>query len=371
MGGHVEPAEITDLLSRLPDVRCSVSGDQVRIFVPAIDDNVRLRAEEVRDLQPGGTRRKPGIGIIVGDNRNLRFIIVGSDDVAYAPASADSILESPVSFGVSDTPDLAAYSMMESSARRFADSLADNPPQNLVPVAGMLLFLRCCMVAATQFGMTPVRSVASWRQASAATDAGALLPPFKWDPAWNGLCAKAAVLSGEVDLAALTMTDFTDQAPGLAFTRLDEEFIESWRTWMTITPATFARLLLDRLDGTQAEVSLYPDGGGDILLTITDPAGSPVGVFLLGFSFPDDEFTVDEVRITGSARGKGIFKTLMWNAVNLSSVLGIRSVRTLATGDGSYKFAKMGFLPSSQAEWNRLRPLIRTRLDELHEQGLI
>jgi hypothetical protein len=100
--------------------------------VPAIDDSVRLRAEEVRELQPGGTRRKPGIGIFVGDNRNLRFIIVGSDDVAYAPASADSALESPVGFGVSDAPDLVAYSMMESNARHFADSLADNPPRNWI-----------------------------------------------------------------------------------------------------------------------------------------------------------------------------------------------------------------------------------------------
>jgi hypothetical protein len=60
--------------------------------VPAIGDSVRLRAEEVRELQPGGTRRKPGIGIFVGDNRNLRFIIVGSDGISEVHSKIVKIL---------------------------------------------------------------------------------------------------------------------------------------------------------------------------------------------------------------------------------------------------------------------------------------
>lgn len=64
----MEPAEITDVISRLPDGRCSVSGDWVRIFVPAIDDSVCLRTEDGAATGLRGStaaRGRPALGQLV------------------------------------------------------------------------------------------------------------------------------------------------------------------------------------------------------------------------------------------------------------------------------------------------------------------
>lgn len=110
---------------------------------------------------------------------------------------------------------------------------------------------------------------------------------------------------------------------------------------MSISPAKFADSLLEGLDDGRAEVSLYPEGGGEVDLRV-DSDGECVAIVQLGFTFPDGDFTLDEIRIMGSGQGTGLFQRLTFNVDRLAEQLGFHQVRALATGVGSYALARLG-----------------------------
>jgi hypothetical protein len=225
-------------------------------------------------------------------------------------------------------------------------------------VGGTLLLLRCFIAGATRFGMRPIRTVAWWQRAWTALGGDTVLPPFLPNPLWEELCAEAERITvtpapgtdtddDATDLSGLTMTHFEALAPALTITGLDEEFVESWKRWVTVAPNRLARALLEGLDDACAEVTLYPDGGGGVHLKV-ESGGVCVGLLELGFSFPNDEFTLDEIRITGAGKGTGLFQRLMFNTERAAAVLGFSQVHALATGIGSYALAALGYPKSRE-----------------------
>jgi hypothetical protein len=361
----MESAEIARALSGLPGVQVTVAGDKVSVFVPPLDDSVQLMAVEVQRLSNiFGPRGEPAVEFAVGDESDLWPLIITPNDVVYAPASADTFLDSPVRIQVSNSPVLVAYSEMERDIQTLARSCGDEAEGNLDKVAGTLLLLRCFIAGAIRFGMKPLRAVAWWQQAWAVLGVDTFLPPFWQDPVWDGLCADAALLSDvpvsspdkrhdETDLVSLNVADFDALAPTLTIARLDEEFVESWKRWVGISPARFTQTLLEGVDEARAEVALYPDGGGEVDLRV-DSGGLCVGILQLGFSFRDDDFSLDEIRVMGSGRGTGLFQRLMFNTDTLAELLGFHEIRTLATGIGSYALAKLG-APAYRAAQMRSR----------------
>lgn len=345
----MDGAEIARALRELPGLQVSVSGEGIHVRVPSLNDNPHLAAAEVRQLrQIFGPRGEPAVQLAVG--APARPLIITADDVVFAPASADAVLDSSMRYEVSNAPVLVAYSEMERDTQSLARSCEGQASRNLDRAGGDLLLLRCFIAGAVRCGMRPVRAVAWWQRAWAALGGDVALPPFRQDPVWDELCAEAASLaivadapgsSGEPEPGDVTAADFEALAPRLAVARLDQEFIESWRRWVRISPATFAGSLLDGADDARAEVSLYPEGGGEVAVTV-DADGECVAIMQLGFSFRDDDFTLDEIRIMGSAKGTGLFQRLTFNAGALAEQLGFRQVRALATGVGSYALARLG-----------------------------
>jgi hypothetical protein len=361
----MESAEIARALSELPGLQVTVSGDMISVFVPALDDSVNLMAAEVQRFSKiFGPRGESALEFTVGDESDLWPLIITPGDVVYAPASADTVLDSTIRYQVSNAPPLVAYSEMERDTQTLARSRGDQEERNLDALSGTLLLLRCFIMGATRFGMRPIRAVASWQRAWAVLEDDIFLPPFRLDSVWDGLSAEAALLSDapvpspekyndETDLTSLTLADFSALSPTLTIAQLDEEFVESWKRWVGISPARFAQTLLEGLDEARAEVTLYPDGGGEVDLRV-DSGGLCVGILQLGFSFRDDDFTLDEVRIMGVGQGTGLFQRLMFNTSSLAELLGFHQIRTLATGIGSYALARIG-APARRAVQMRSR----------------
>ncbi len=348
----MEIAEIIHALSGLPGIQVSAAGDKVSVYVPPLDDSVQLMAVEVQRLRMiFGPRGEPAVEFEVGDESGLWPLIVTSEDVVYAPASTDTLLDTRIRMQVSNSPALVAYSEMERDVQGLARSCGDGPEMNLDADAGTLLLLRCFIAGAVRFGMRPLRAVAWWQRAWAVLGDDCFLT-FRQDPLWDGLCADALLLSdaplpspdernAETDLVSLTVADFDSLAPMLTIARLDEEFVESWKRWVNISPARFAQTLLEGLDNARAEVALYPDGGGEVDLRV-DSGGQCVGILQLGFSFRDDVVDLDEIRTMGSGQGTGLFQRLMFNTDILAELLGFREIHAFATGIGAYALPRLG-----------------------------
>lgn len=353
----MDSTEVGRILSELPELRVSVAGDQVRCHVPAIDDTVCLGAAAVRRCRPiFGPRGERAVEFVVdADDGDVRPLIVTGDDVVYAPADAAGLLDSAIPYRVGNAPPLVAYSEMQRDAEALARTAEQGTARlDLSEVGGTALLLRCFVAGAVRFGMRPVRTVAWWRRAWASIGEDVVLPPFRRDPLWEELYEQAAGITdagpSDADRPAAadqqpsepTVADFHALAPLLTVSRLDQEFVESWTRWVRADPASFARTLCEGLDGARAEVTLYPDGGGEVDLRV-DAAGTCVGLLQLGFSFPEDTFTLDELRVSEPGRGTGLFQRLVFNAERLGALLGFTRIDALATGIGSYALAASGY----------------------------
>lgn len=209
--------------------------------------------------------------------------------------------------------------------------------------------MRCLIAGAVRFGLRSLPAVAWWQLGWEAIGASWDLPPFPRDPVWDYLARSAAgltltpsVAEDRVDMgaavAALTMADFQAVEPRLSVVQLDEEFVTIWKASIPITPAAFADLLMDRLSGARADVSLYPSGAGSADLVLRD--GEELQALLqLRFDVRTGEIHIDELRITEAARGNGLFQRLQYNTEQLARALDLRSVHLMATGIGGYAFA--------------------------------
>lgn len=363
----MDSTEIVKSISAiLPQLRASATADRVSVYVPALDDRVDILAVSVLRVKSiFGPRGERAIEFTVADDGDLWPFILTADDVVYPPAATDAVLDSAIRIQISNAPPLVAYSEMARDALAHARACESTGPVNLDETAGTELLLRCFVVGAARLGMRPVKAVACWLQAREAC--GGETFEYRPDPAWEDLCAEARTVQityqqAQVapDPGNLAIADFREAADRLAFTRLDEELVASWKRWVPITPQRFAHILLDGLADAAAELALYPDGGGEVVLRVLAD-GECIGLLQLGMSFANDQFSLDEIRIEGAGKGTGLFQRLTYNMEELARQLGFSAIRTLATGIGSYALAGLGY-PKD--------PETRGRLSRRQDQGL-
>lgn len=321
------------------------------MYLPAIDDTVRIDAAEVRRYRriwaPNGD---PAVEFVMGDERGVWPLIITPDDVVYQPVDTDAVLDSPMKYRITDTPHIIAYTEMERAAERVALTCERPGPIELDGVGATLLLVRCFIVAATLAGLRPVRSVAWWQRGWTALSGDVPLPPFRTDPVWDELVHDASRLTvtasakQEGDMAdavaGVAVTDFRRLEPALTAVSLDEEFVSCWRASMSITPARFAETLLKGLDGARADVALYPGGGGNVDVVLGESGAQA----LLQFSWSSkDELNLDEIRIADALAHSGLFQRMMFNTERLAAMLGFRKITLLAGEVGAYAFAVTGY----------------------------
>lgn len=364
----MDGVELGRALDGLGGLEISVAGDEVTVRVPALDDGVRLVAGEVQRLRHiFGPRGEPAVELVMAGDLPL---ILTDDDAVFAPEDENAVLNARIPVSVSNAAHLVAYTEMERNARAVAVRCLEADGLNLAAVAGTLLLLRCLIAGALRFGMRPVRAVACWQSVWEAVGDDLPLPPFHADPRWDGLCAEAAALTPDLapppqvslpDPDLVTLADIAALAPSVTAARLDEEFLAAWKQWIRVPPAVFAGCLLEGLpDGAQAELTLYPDGGGGVELRV-QADGAIIGLLQLGFSVPEDDYSLDEIRISGAGKGTGLFERLIFNTDALCGLLGFSTITTLATGIGSYALAGLGYPRDAAARRATRRATTRDR----------
>jgi hypothetical protein len=359
----MDSAEIVKSISELlPQLEVSVTEDLIRVFIPVLDDSINLSSNRVLRLQAiFGPRGERAIEFTVVDDEDLWPFILTADDVVYPPAPTSTVLDSPIEIEISNAPPLVAYSEMTRDALGYAQACESPGVINVDGITGLELLLRCFIMGATRLGMRPAKAAACWLRARAALGGESLLGEYRPDSAWEELCAQARTIhityqseAAVDDPSNLAAADFGEITPRLTFDRVDEELVASWKRWVPITPPRFAQILLDGLDDPQAEMTLYPDGGGEVVLRVMADGGC-VGVLQLGMSFANDQFSLDEIRIEGTGKGTGLFQRLLYNMEELAKALGFSAVHTRATGIGSYALAALGYPkdPETRTRLNR------------------
>ncbi|SNT63012.1 hypothetical protein SAMN05421812_114253 [Asanoa hainanensis] len=351
----MDAEEIVAALAFVPEVRASVSGDRVTILVPALGDSVQLHAADVRGVRriwaPDGA---PALEFAVGDRP---LIIVGTD-VVFQPEEPQAVLDTRMRYVVGDMPHLVADTEMLRDAEAHG-SRTGSGSVDYAALGAAFLLLRCVIVGAARFGLRPVAAVGWWDRGWRAVEDWAPLPPWRTDPWWDDLSAEAArlpelpstlpaVRDERPDAAAVVVADFERLAPGLTVVGLDEQFVSAWRRWVPVAPGTFHATLTRGFVDANADVSLYPEGGGSIDLRVGR-------AFLQArFTYSDGELAIDEVRVPAGTGG-GVFQRLMFNIEQVAVLLGMRRITLHATGIGAYAMARVGRYPRDPELYRRSR----------------
>ncbi len=110
------------------------------------------------------------------------------------------------------------------------------------------------------------------------------------------------------------------------------------------------------------------DFGGHLV----DPrSGKPIGTISRQIDTEAGTAHHGYLKINPSAQGTGLAKDLLRNQMDLYQTMGLKSVDLFADIDvGSYAWAKYGFLPSHEGEWNAISQVARRRLSEISANEL-
>jgi hypothetical protein len=185
--------EIVHTLSALAQLEITKTADRLAIYVPAIGDSVHLVADEVRRARRiVGPAGETAVEMVVGDERDVRPLILTAEDVVYAPASPDVMLDSTIQWNITNAPPLVTYSEMERDAEKVAFACERPGPINLDSLGASLLLTRCFIAGAVRFGLRPLRAVAWWQRGWRAVGDDIPLPPFRPDASWNEMTEEAA-----------------------------------------------------------------------------------------------------------------------------------------------------------------------------------
>jgi hypothetical protein len=348
----VKPEEIVAAFAFVPEVRVTALRNRITVYVPAIGDSAHFVSDDVQRVSriyaPDGS---PALEFVIGDGSRVWPFIVTGSDVVFEPEREEVVLDSAMRYSVTDMPPLVAYSEMLRDAEWSGRGI-EAGEINYDAVAGTFLRIRCFIVGAARFGMRPLSAVGWWERGWRRIGDDVGLPPWRVDPLWSGLVAEAdqlRVLMSTVGAeperpdARLSVVDFERLEPDLTVVGLDDEFVASWLRWIRIMPANFRATVARGVPGANADVSLYPDGGGGIDLWI--PLQDGQRAFLqLRFSFPTGDMSIDEIRIPEGVGG-GLFQRLLFNTEQLAALLGLKQVSLHATGVGTYALAGVGVYP--------------------------
>jgi hypothetical protein len=346
--------EIASAFSEVLGLEPTVTGGRVSVVIPAIGETLSLPVCDVKRVTKSFTPMGDvALEFVMIEDDDVRPLIVLADNVVFAPEDPVVVLRAPIPVMISNAPALTSYVEMVADAERFAMAAVSPGRMDDGSMAGTCLLVRCVIAGAVRFGLRSLRAVAWWQQGWEAGGADWDLPPFPQDPVWDHLTRSAAcialtpsVVEDRTDVraavAGLTVADFEALESRLSIVQLDEEFVATWKTLIPLTPAGFADVLMDRLSGAQADITLYPDGAGNVDLVLRD-SGRLQALLQLRFDFRASKIHIDEIRITEDVRGNGLFQRLQYNTEQLATALGLRSLHFLATDIGSVAFAKAGF----------------------------
>jgi hypothetical protein len=356
-------AEIVAAFATLSEVQVTASTADVAIHIPAIDDTAHLVAATVLRVHHGfAPDGSPCLEIVVADGQTVRPCIVTDTDIVFAPADPLDVLDSQIRRIIPGMPPLVAYTeMMRELEYLGHTSFGDD----IGTASGTLLLNRCFIAGAARFGLRPLAGVHWWQTAWERIGKDAFLPPWREDPLWNVMVAEASQAAERgllrrsprqppVDeraaVARLTPADFDALAPTLSVVGLDDQFVQSWRRWIPITPATLVAVLLRGLPEATADISLYPEGAGGIDIVVPTDGGRRA-FMQLRFAYADGDLAIDELRIPDGSRSQGLFQRLMFNAESLGARLGLQRLTIHATDVGAYAFASIGVYPRDPQLW--------------------
>lgn len=353
----MEIAELLAAFAVLPEVRATASDKDVAIHVPAVDDTAHLIAADVlrvrRGYAPDGSTC---LELVIAAGETVRPCIVTDTDIVFAPEDPSNVLDSGVRHVVRGMPSLVAYTEM---MRELEHVGRTDFGDDIGIASGTLLLTRCFIAGAAWLGLRPLAGVHWWQTAWLRFSNDVSLPPWREDPLWNVLVTEASqaaergqlrrsyqqpAVDERAAVARLTLADFEALAPALTVVGLDEQFLQSWRRWIPITPATFLAVLLRGLPEATADVSLYPEGGGGIDVIVPLTAGRRA-FMQLRFAYADGDLAIDELRIPEEERGGGLFQRLMFNVESLGARLGLSRISVHATDIGALAFAAVGVYP--------------------------
>lgn len=349
----MDTQSIISALATLSQVHLTVSEDIVSVYIPAISDGVRLAANDVdrfrKIFSPMGD---PAIELAVVVEDSEYPLILTDNDIIFSPASTRTVLDSAIHFKISNAPHLVTYSEMERDAERVALACENPTGLDLVKISGSFLLIRCFVVGVIRFGAWPVRTVAWWQRGLKALGGELFLPDFFHDATWDALAQDAASIvlqskdwsasSKQYSPEELCIADFEILKPVMHVAQLDDEFLALWKKLIPISPRVFCEVLTRGMPHAAFEVFIYPDCSGGVDLKVQDN-DTLHGLLQLRFSFPESVMNMDEIRVTETARGTGLFQKLIFNTQGLGSALGLAGLHFLATGIGAYALAKLGY----------------------------
>ncbi|MFI6770870.1 hypothetical protein [Streptomyces sp. NPDC050355] len=121
-GASMEAADVVQVLEGLRGPRAVVTAGRVCVYVPAIDDTVRIDAAEVRRCKrirtPNGD---PAVEFVTGDEGAKWPLIVTPDDVVHRPVDTRAVLDSALEYRIADAPHLVAYTELARGRRGCPD----------------------------------------------------------------------------------------------------------------------------------------------------------------------------------------------------------------------------------------------------------
>jgi hypothetical protein len=183
--------ELADLISEIPGTEVSAVPGIVTAHVPAIGDTARILFRDVLDAYevtvPTGA---PAVQVDIKRKRESLPLIFTVDDVVFAPAYADDMIDPEDELLVPAMPGMIGYSEMHRDVRALGKAI-DDPAVELDPemLAATVLAHRCFIAGAMRVGLWPVRVAAWWEYTSARAAETVTLARFRPDPRWDELMA--------------------------------------------------------------------------------------------------------------------------------------------------------------------------------------
>jgi hypothetical protein len=184
--------KIVQAFSVLPGFTITTSADLISVYLPGIKDSAHVLAREVRRARTVvGPNGENAVELAVGKEYGELPLIFTLDDVVFAPAKTEAVLDSDICWNITDAPPLVTYLEMQRDAERVARA-CEKTGQNLDRLGASVLLVRCFILGAAKFGMRRLKAVAWWQRGWRAIGEDIPLPPIRQDPLWEEMVQNAS-----------------------------------------------------------------------------------------------------------------------------------------------------------------------------------
>jgi hypothetical protein len=184
--------KIVQTFSALPGLTITTSADLISVYLAGIKDSAHVLARNVwRARTVVGPNGENAVELAVRKDNGELPLIFTLDDVIFAPAMTEAVLDSDIRWNITDAPPLVTYLEMQRDAERVARA-CENTGQNLDRLGASMLLVRCFILGAAEFGLRPLKAVAWWQRGWRAIGEDIPLPPFQQNPLWEEMVQNAA-----------------------------------------------------------------------------------------------------------------------------------------------------------------------------------